>query len=267
MDKAKARYGSRANLPSSNMETGELLWTTDRGTMWAATGGSTHVPIVPEVDALAELTSASLDLAADLLLVHDASAAGQKEKHVLLSQLLLAVFASPVLTGNPTAPTQPVGNSSTRLATTAFVQAALAALVDSSPAALDTLNELAAALGDDPNFATTVTNALAGKAAVAQEAWQTPTLLNSWVNFGAPYTSAAYYKDTIGVVRLKGMVKSGTTTTVMTLPVGYRPDATLRFASVYNGAFGYVQVDSSGNVTASGAGGAIPLECIQFRAA
>lgn len=50
-----------------------------------------------------------------------------------------------------------------QLANTAFVQAAIAALVASSPAALDTLNELAAALGNDPNFATTMTNALAGK--------------------------------------------------------------------------------------------------------
>ncbi|WP_256587916.1 pyocin knob domain-containing protein [Pseudomonas sp. FFUP_PS_473] len=55
----------------------------------------------------------------------------------------------------------------TKIETTNFVQAAVAALVDSSPAALDTLNELAAALGDDPNFAATMTNALAGKASKA----------------------------------------------------------------------------------------------------
>ena len=71
------------------------------------------------------------------------------------------------LTGNPTAPNQLAADNSTRIANTAFVQAAVAALVDASPATLDTLNELAAALGDDPNFATTVTNALAGK----QDAW------------------------------------------------------------------------------------------------
>lgn len=71
--------------------------------------------------------------------------------------------ASPTFTGTPKAPTAPAGNNSTQLANTAFVQAAIAALVASSPAALDTLNELAAALGNDPNFATTVTNALAGK--------------------------------------------------------------------------------------------------------
>ncbi|URP22250.1 hypothetical protein SEA_BIG4_217 [Microbacterium phage Big4] len=46
----------------------------------------------------------------------------------------------------------------------AAVDAALASIVDAAPGALDTLNELAAALGDDPNFATTITNALAGKA-------------------------------------------------------------------------------------------------------
>lgn len=71
--------------------------------------------------------------------------------------------ASPTFTGTPKAPTAAAGNNSTQLANTAFVQAAIAALVNSSPGALDTLNELAAALGNDPNFATTMTNALAGK--------------------------------------------------------------------------------------------------------
>ncbi|POG02235.1 hypothetical protein BGP82_12870 [Pseudomonas putida] len=80
---------------------------------------------------------------------------------------LKASLDSPAITGNPTAPTQGAGNNSTRLANTAFVQAAIAALVASSPAALDTLNELAAALGNDPNFATTITNALALKAPLA----------------------------------------------------------------------------------------------------
>lgn len=53
------------------------------------------------------------------------------------------------------------------LATTTNITAAIAALVASSPAALDTLNELAAALGNDANFATTVVNALALKATLA----------------------------------------------------------------------------------------------------
>ncbi|HFO3190143.1 TPA: phage tail protein [Escherichia coli] len=74
-----------------------------------------------------------------------------------------APLNSPALTGTPTTPTAAQGTNSTQIASTAFVMAAIAALVDSSPDALNTLNELAAALGNDPNFATTMTNALAGK--------------------------------------------------------------------------------------------------------
>ncbi|WP_336769368.1 phage tail protein, partial [Pantoea endophytica] len=70
---------------------------------------------------------------------------------------------SPTFTGSPKAPTAAAGNSSTQLATTAFVQAALAALAGGAPAALDTLKELADALGGDANFSTTVLNQLAGK--------------------------------------------------------------------------------------------------------
>ena len=74
---------------------------------------------------------------------------------------------SPSFTGTPTAPTAAGGTSNTQIATTAFVSAAIAALIDAAPGALDTLNELAAALGDDPNFASTVTNGLAEKLAKA----------------------------------------------------------------------------------------------------
>ncbi|EJG3466194.1 tail fiber protein [Escherichia coli] len=74
-----------------------------------------------------------------------------------------APLNSPALTGTPTTPTARQGTNNTQIASTAFVMAAIAALVDSSPDALNTLHELAAALGNDPNFATTMTNALAGK--------------------------------------------------------------------------------------------------------
>lgn len=80
-----------------------------------------------------------------------------------------ADIASPEFTGTPKAPTATAGTNTTQIATTEFVTAAVAAaisaLVDSSPAALDTLKELATALGNDANFSTTVTNALANKAA------------------------------------------------------------------------------------------------------
>lgn len=74
-----------------------------------------------------------------------------------------APLNSPKLTGTPTAPTAAKGVNNTQIATTAYVMAAIANLVDSSPDALNTLNELAQALGDDPNFSATMTKALAGK--------------------------------------------------------------------------------------------------------
>ncbi|ENE6381137.1 tail fiber protein, partial [Escherichia coli] len=74
-----------------------------------------------------------------------------------------APLDSPAFTGTPTTPTPPDDATGLEMANAAFVRKLLAALVGSSPEALDTLNELAAALGNDPNFATTVTKTLAGK--------------------------------------------------------------------------------------------------------
>ncbi|MBA0167242.1 phage tail protein [Pectobacterium sp. CFBP8739] len=82
--------------------------------------------------------------------------------------------ASPTFTGTPTAPTAGAAANDTQIATTAFVKAAIAALVNGSPAALDTLQELANALGNDPNFSTTVLNALAGKLAKDQNGADIP---------------------------------------------------------------------------------------------
>ncbi|MFM8269933.1 MAG: beta strand repeat-containing protein, partial [Pseudomonadota bacterium] len=71
---------------------------------------------------------------------------------------------SPSFSGIPTVPTASSGTNTTQIASTAFVRSEISNLIDSAPSTLDTLNELAAALGDDANFATTVTNTLAGKA-------------------------------------------------------------------------------------------------------
>jgi hypothetical protein len=76
-------------------------------------------------------------------------------------------IASPTFTGTPAAPTASVATNTTQVATTAFVAAEVAALVDSAPGTLNTLNELAAALGDDANYASTITAALALKAPIA----------------------------------------------------------------------------------------------------
>ena len=77
---------------------------------------------------------------------------------------LKANLASPTFTGTPNAPTASYDNSSNQIATTGFVQGRISSIINSAPAALDTLNELAAALGNDANFAATVTNSLSQKA-------------------------------------------------------------------------------------------------------
>ncbi|HAV8563929.1 TPA: phage tail protein [Escherichia coli] len=70
---------------------------------------------------------------------------------------------NPTFTGEPKAPTPAAGNNTTRIATTAFVQDAITALINGAPATLDTLKEIAAAINNDPKFSTTINNALSGK--------------------------------------------------------------------------------------------------------
>ena len=77
---------------------------------------------------------------------------------------LKASLASPALTGKPTAPTPVLGSNDQQVANAAFVQATVAAVISGAPGALDTLKELADALGGDPNFANTIVNALTLKA-------------------------------------------------------------------------------------------------------
>jgi len=84
-----------------------------------------------------------------------------------VNSLVSGIYAplnSPALTGIPTAPTASSGTNTNQIASTAFVRNEISNLVGSAPSTLDTLNELASALGNDANFSTTVTNSLAGKA-------------------------------------------------------------------------------------------------------
>ena len=123
-------------------------------------------------------------------------------KTVMDEAKLKAPLASPALTGTPTAPTATAGNNSQQLANTQFVMTAIAALVNSSPGALDTLSELAAALGNDPNFATTMLNALAAKAPLASPALTgtptAPTAAQTVSN--AQIATTAYVKTAIGAL-------------------------------------------------------------------
>lgn len=83
--------------------------------------------------------------------------------------------------------------------------------------------------------------------------WTAPTLLNSWVNFGSPYQTAAYCKDQMGYVHLRGLVKSGTlNANIMTLPSGFQPTAgRLMYTTLSGGASPVatrIDIDTSGNV-------------------
>lgn len=84
------------------------------------------------------------------------------------------------------------------------------------------------------------------------ESWITPTLTNSWVDYGSGWEGAAYCKDAFGVVHVRGLIKSGTAASVaFTLPSGYRPAGLRYFPSVANSAYGDVYVNSSGHVVPS----------------
>lgn len=95
-----------------------------------------------------------------------------------------------------------------------------------------------------------------------------PAFQNSWVNYGAGQMLAKFYKDAGGVVRLTGIVKSGTlAAAIFTMPAGYRPSADVQFPVSANGLFGYAYVNASGAVVLqSGSTVSVDLTPISFRA-
>ena len=89
MARIQLRRGLKANLPTSGMLAGEAHITTDRGTLHVATDATTKIPVVPAIDDLTTL--ASVDGTADLLIIHDASATGQKEKKITFDSFKTAL--------------------------------------------------------------------------------------------------------------------------------------------------------------------------------
>lgn len=89
MARIQLRRGLKANLPTSGMLAGEAHVTTDRGTLHVATDATTKIPVVPAIDDLTTLSS--VDGAADLLIIHDASATGQKEKKITFDSFKTAL--------------------------------------------------------------------------------------------------------------------------------------------------------------------------------
>lgn len=102
-----------------------------------------------------------------------------------------------------------------------------------------------------------------------QQAWQAPTLLNSWTNYGGGFSEAAYYKDSLGMVHLRGMVRGGAIgSNAFVLPVGYRPGATLYIAGVTSGsAVAIISVAPDGVVKFDqGSSAYVSLDTAHFRA-
>lgn len=100
--------------------------------------------------------------------------------------------------------------------------------------------------------------------------WQTPTLLNSWLNYGNGYQNAGYYKDAFGIVHLRGLIWNGTVgAACFVLPVGYRPAARVLFSTQSNSAPGRVDVESIGNVlvVSPSVSNWVTLENLSFRVA
>ncbi|WP_244584473.1 phage tail protein, partial [Escherichia coli] len=158
-DATTARKGL-VQLSSATNSTSETLAATPKAVKAAydlANGKYTAQDATTARKGLVQLSSATNSTSETL------AATPKAVKTVMDEVNKKAPLNSPALTGTPTTPTAPKGTNNTQIASTAYVMAAIAALVDSSPDALNTLNELAAALGNDPNFATTMTNALAGK--------------------------------------------------------------------------------------------------------
>ncbi|ENS4460087.1 tail fiber protein [Salmonella enterica] len=158
-DATTARKGI-VQLSSATNSDSETLAATPKAVKAAydlANGKYTAQDATTEQKGLVQLSSATNSTSETL------AATSKAVKAVMDETNKKAPLNSPALTGTPTTPTARQGTNNTQIASTAFVMAAIAALVDSSPDALNTLNELAAALGNDPNFATTMTNALAGK--------------------------------------------------------------------------------------------------------
>jgi len=119
-----------------------------------------------------------------------------------------------------------------------------------------------------------LTSKLASKAVTPdkiadQPAWTNATYQNGWVTYDAAYGPASYWKDSLGIVHLRGMVKNGGIgTTIFTLPVGFRPsNVTLLFVTICSGGIGRLDVVPDGQVRAiQGANPWFSIDGVTFRA-
>lgn len=159
----------------------------DTGDIQPSHWNDTHI-----LDGLLALLDA-VSPSANSLLIIDANGNAQVTPFAgLLALLGGAPLNSPVFLNAPAAPTATVGTRTSQLATTAFVGATVDALVASAPAALNTLKELADALGDDPNYATTIATALANRLRFdAAQTLTSPQMAQAIANLGIVFGTGA----------------------------------------------------------------------------
>jgi len=131
---------------------------------------SSHTHAISSVSGLQSALDGKQPSGSYAALSHTHTSSNITDFNSSVSGLVSGIYAplsSPTLTGVPLTPTASSGTNTNQIASTSFVRNEISNLVASAPSTLDTLNELATALGNDPNFATTVTNSLANKAALA----------------------------------------------------------------------------------------------------
>lgn len=160
--------------------------------------------------------------------------------------------ASPTFTGTPTAPTPANSDNSKKLATTEFVAKALAALAGSAPETLDTLKELADALGNDPNFATTVLNKLAEKLAKDQHGADIPDpalfVKNLCLRASGQYTDNLLFTGLDGLkiqVFRRTLANQTTVGVINTVPVTFPVPFPVNCWGVFSTKSTWVQITNS----------------------
>jgi hypothetical protein len=155
------RAGSSGNTIPSSLAVGELAYAENGSKLYIGTSGST----ITEVGGSGGFAVLASPTFTGTPLSTTASAADNSTQIATTAFVKSVALTadSPTLTGTPLAPTAASSVNTTQIATTAYVTTAVSNLINSAPAALDTLDELAAALGDDANYAATITTALSGK--------------------------------------------------------------------------------------------------------